>query len=427
MCGSARLRVRVEVTATTTTLDMTDLVPGTEYEWQVQGINTDCEELEWSEIATFTTLDGQTFTKDIIGYGTGEGNWYLIASPIDGIAPADVTNMIADPEEDYDLFIFQQVDYQEWRNYKFDMFVLEAGKGYLYANKEDVTLTFFGVPYNGDGDVVLEKVDNAIWSGWNLVGNPFAETVYIGDRDFYIMNFAGDEIIKSTSPSIEPMEGVFVIAENDGEMLTFNTEGPAKSAMLSLNLSQGRNIVDCAAVRFGVGRSLPKLQLNPNHTKVYFTMDDEDYAVVRSEGMGEIPVSFKAESNGSYTLSFAAEEVSFNYLHLIDNMTGADVDLLATPSYTFNAKTTDYASRFKLVFATGNNSNDDNFAFMSNGNLVINNEGKATVQVIDVNGRILSSESINGSASINIDAAAGVYMIRLINGNDVKVQKMVVR
>jgi len=108
-------------------------------------------------------------------------------------------------------------------------------------------------------------------------------------------------------------------------------------------------------------------------------------------------------------------------------MTGADVDLLANPSYTFNAKTTDYASRFKLVFATGNNSNDDNFAFMSNGNLVINNEGKATVQVIDVTGRILSSESINGSASINIDAAAGVYMIRLINGNDVKVQKMVVR
>ena len=373
----------------------------------------------------------QTFTKDIIGYGTGTGNWYMIASPIDGIDPFDVTNMIAYPEEDYDLFSFQQVDGEEWLNYKVDLFNLEAGKGYLYANKEDVTLTFTGLPYNGDGEVVLEKVDDAIWSGWNLVGNPFTETAYIGDRDFYIMNFGGTEIIKSTSPSIEPMEGVFVIAENDGEMLTFSTVPPAKSAMLSLNLSQGRNVVDCAAVRFGVGRSLPKLQLNPNSTKVYIPMDNVDYAVVLSEGAGELPVNFKAESNGTYTLSFTAEEVSFNYLHLVDNMTGADVDLLVPEpvegpaSYTFTAKTTDYPSRFKLVFATGNNS-DDNFAFFSNGSFVISNEGEATLQVVDVNGRILKNETINGSASVHINAAPGVYMLRLINGDNVKVQKVVV-
>jgi hypothetical protein len=38
------------------------------------------------------------------------------------------------------------------------------------------------------------------------------------------------------------------------------------------------------------------------------------------------------------------------YLHLIDSLTGADVDLLTEPSYTFDAKTTDDASRFRLVF-----------------------------------------------------------------------------
>ena len=115
-----------------------------------------------------------------------------------------------------------------------------------------------------------------------------------------------------------------------------------------------------------------------------------------------------------------------NYLHLIDNMTGADVNLLETPAYTFEAKTTDYASRFRLVFAAGN-SNDDNFAFFNNGNLVVNNEGNATLQVIDVNGRILNSESISGSTCISVNAAAGVYMIRLINGDNVKVQKVVVK
>jgi hypothetical protein len=46
--------------------------------------------------------------------------------------------------------------------------------------------------------------------------------------------------------------------------------------------------------------------------------------------------------------------------------------------------------------------------------------------VIDVNGRILCNEEINGSVSKRIDAAPGVYMLRLINNNDVKVQKIVV-
>ena len=108
-------------------------------------------------------------------------------------------------------------------------------------------------------------------------------------------------------------------------------------------------------------------------------------------------------------------------------MTGADVDLLQTPSYSFEAKTTDYESRFKLVFATGDNSNDDNFAFYSNGSFVINNEGNAELQVIDIMGRIVKSESINGCANVSVNGAAGVYMLRLVNGDNVKTQKVVVK
>jgi hypothetical protein len=39
----------------------------------------------------------------------------------------------------------------------------------------------------------------------------------------------------------------------------------------------------------------------------------------------------------------------------------------------------------------------------------------------------LSSEEIHGSISKHIEAAPGVYMLRLIKGDDVKVQKIVVR
>ena len=110
-------------------------------------------------------------------------------------------------------------------------------------------------------------------------------------------------------------------------------------------------------------------------------------------------------------------------------MTGNETDLLANPSYSFDARTTDYESRFKLVFATkdGPSTGSGTFAFYSNGSFVISNEGNATLQVIDVNGRILKNESINGCANVNVKAAAGVYMLRLVTGNDVKVQKVVVR
>ena len=78
---------------------------------------------------------------------------------------------------------------------------------------------------------------------------------------------------------------------------------------------------------------------------------------------------------------------------------------------------------------TGSSVTEDSFGFVNaNGNLsIFGIEGTATLQVIDVTGRVLSSETFSGSYERKLNAAPGVYMLRLINGNDVKVQKIVVR
>ena len=276
--------------------------------------------------------------------------------------------MIADPADNYDLFAFDQAfPGAEWRNYKVgDNFtVLESGKGYLYASKEDVTLSFTGTLYSG-----------------NLVGNPYNETVYIADgRAFYTMNSDGSDLMVSTSSSIEAMEGIFVIAIEDGETLAFTTapQAPQKGGV-ALNISQGRGLIDRAIVCFDEDNSqqkgcLPKFQLRDNSTKVYIPQDNRDYAVVNAEDQGEMPINFKAAKNGVYTLSisetFSSQLSAFSFLHLIDNLTGANIDLLQTPSYTFTARSDDYASRFKLVFSTGSDADDD-FAFISNGEIIVN-------------------------------------------------------
>lgn len=142
--------------------------------------------------------------------------------------------------------------------------------------------------------------------------------------------------------------------------------------------------------------------------------------------MGTMPVNFMAETNGTYSISLNTDEMSFSYLHLIDNLTGNDIDLLANPSYHFEAKVTDYESRFKLVFVSGDANDGNDFTFYSNDSWVINNEGHATLQVIDITGRIIKRESINGCPSISVNAAPGIYLFRLINGNDVKMQKILV-
>ena len=390
-------------------------------------------------VLNFHDPDASTgIDKEITCYEDAEGtdNYYLISSPVGAVNPEDVTNMIA--PNDYDLYYFNQSgddEGNEWFNYKAGAFGLEPGKGYLYANAgngEDptVTLTFPTTgTYDGDGVFPLDYVEGADFAGMNLVGNPYNATATVTvtddpDCQFYVMNAATGEVVSSEVSTVEPMQGIFVKATAPGKQVTFTVgETGDKVSKLSLNLLGNKGLVDRAIVNFGEG-SLTKFQIHSNSTKLYIPVDGEDYAVVSSAEMGELPVNFEAKKSGSYTLAVSSE-LSFNYLHLIDNKTGADIDLLATPSYSFEAQATDYASRFRLVFATGNS--EDTFAFYSNGSFVINNEGEATVQVMDVTGRMLSSEAINGSASINVEGAAGVYMVRLVNGENVRVQKIIVK
>jgi hypothetical protein len=198
------------------------------------------------------------------------------------------------------------------------------------------------------------------------------------------------------------------------------------------NSRDAQPATDNAIIRFDNGNALEKFSFRDNTTKVYIPQGNKDYAVVSAEAQGEMPVNFKAEEDGTYTISFNTENVEFGYLHLIDNKTGNDIDLLQTSSYTFEASRIDYASRFRLVFSAIGNENDsenNDFGFFdANGNfLILGIEGTATLQVMDVTGRTISSETFSGDYSKAINASAGVYMLRLVQGNDVRTQKVVVK
>ena len=369
----------------------------------------------------------ETYELTINGYTSAANGWHLIASPV-ATTPDQVENMT---NETFDLYRFNPTAIgAEWENYKNEEhndFSIVPGQGYLYANSQNVNLIFSGEAYDGDGIIPLANV------GFNLVGNPYSVSAVIDREEFYVMveTEEGSKIMPATdNTTIAEMQGIFVEAEDEGESVTFTAVGKnnvnnRQEAAMVMNITQNRgSLIDRAIIRFGEGRSMSKFQLFENGSKLYIPQNGKDYAVVSASEMGEMPVSFKAEKNGTYTISINTENVEMGYLHLIDNMTGNDVDLLATPSYSFNAQTTDYESRFRLVFSADNSNTGDSFAFISNGNLIINGQG--TLEVFDITGRMISSTDATQNVS-TAELNAGVYMLRLTNGNSVKTQKIVVK
>ena len=375
-----------------------------------------------------------TAEKNIVGVPDRN---YLLTNPVmDELDPEalDMTN------GDYSLYYFDQSETPEWRSYQQDAFNLINGKGYLYAKGEDTIISFHGELNPANTDIVMDLAYDAeaYYAGFNLVGNPYCCNAYLTEyRDFYTLNEEGDEVVIATDYVIAPMQAILLKALEE-EQLTFTTTEPSYDQQ-SITISLTRdsvNLCDNARIRLGAGIGLEKFQLNADHDKLYFPMDDKEYAMAYADTLAVMPMNFKAENEGVYMLYFDTDSLTFEYLHLIDNFTEDDVDLLETPNYTFNVEATDEEDRFLVVFdpsgievptdhLTEYGEGSGTFAFISNGEIrLVENYPDASLQVVDMTGRVIAKGDATKRISTN-GIPAGIYVLRLINGKDVKVQKMV--
>ena len=241
-----------------------------------------------------------------------------------------------------------------------------------------------------------------------------------------------DPQTKQSNNAVPPCTGIIVKAGTSGTV-AFSKEAPAGQTgggNLQIALAQantrGADRIDNAIVSFNEGDELPKFYFGESLANITIPQNGEDYSIVSAEAQGELPLNFKTNENGSYTLRFSSLNTEFSYLHLIDNLTGNDVDLLETPSYTFDARQTDYASRFKLVFVKDNADMGDDFAFVSNGEIIVN--GTGTLQVFDVLGHELFRKELSTLHSpLSTFHSPGVYVLRLIDGDNVKNQKIIIK
>jgi len=410
-----------------------------------------------------------TVKKDITAYSQNDG-WHLIASPVaEALTPTAANGWLANS---YDLYAFDQSEALEWRNYEADpkpFSTIDNKTGYLYANSGNTTLTFAGTLANNATPTPLAYDANASLKGFNLIGNPYPCEAYTTKPFFVLQYNAADDCTDFVvgSGAIAPCEAILVQAQGEGESVSFSksqTRTEGITIALTQNSDRGSALIDRVRINIGENDKLSKYSLNPNASKLYLTQDGQDLAVAtigrdvaRNGSVGrdaarhvstEIPVNFKAAKNGTYTLTFDTQNLDLDYLHLIDNMTGADVDLL-TPAgfplykwgqgglneprqaeYTFEAKTTDYASRFRLVFSEPADETSANrpFAYIADGEIIINEADArgASLQVVDMTGHVLVSVGGHTRCVPTAGMAPGVYVLRLIDGDSVRTQKIVI-
>ena len=380
-----------------------------------------------------------TVKKAIQPYTEGHNDgWNLIASPvIEDLEADDVPGLL---RNEYDLYAFDPSgtddngNAKEWRNYKAGAFTdIKHKVGYLYANSEETTLTFAGT-LAGIAEATELSLNAGDFAGFNLIGNPYPCNAY-ANKPFYVLQYNQEEDNTSFVPGsnpIPPCSAILVQAQNDGETVSFSKTPIAEPSSIVMHLSEQKlrsnTALDEARISFEEQCQLTKYTWGKAASTIYIPQNGQNFAVACANGQNEMPLNFKAAKNGTYTLDFKVENMEADYLHLIDNMTGADVDLLATPSYSFEGKADDYESRFKLVFSNYEDANDDNvhFAYYADGEIrLVETCHGASLQVVDMMGHVVLAGDAMNRVSTN-GMTAGVYVLRLINGNDVKTQKIVI-
>lgn len=367
--------------------------------------------------------------------------WYAISSPVNNQKFEDVTHLTT---ATHNIFRYDEEDrmWQEYRNAAnlFDEF--ENGRGYIYRTADNGG--FIG--YNGSentGDIkckinYTERNDNL--SGINLVGNPYNHAIYkstaMDDEalapGYCILNENGTWSYKSDDEAI-PVGTAFLVqtkAAGKGEYtITMRDTDAAPSTKgikndIWFTVDCG-DFSDVAHVEFTQGKNFSKMShYNEDAPMLYIKHDGADYASLdMSENNSSIDLCFKAMMMGKYTLSFNVNG-TYSYLHLIDRMTGADVDMLIEEEYSFIGSDYDNEERFIVKFTNDASAGvNETFAWQSGSDIIVNGNGELIV--FDVTGKMLMNMFVNGTETINVPTK-GVCILRMV-GDEVKTQKIVIK
>ncbi len=375
----------------------------------------------------------------------GVDGWDLISSPIGTVNIASVTNLAPAPVGtalQYDLYSYNEAS-KTWYNQQgteHQFTQLMVGEGYLYSRKENADLGFAGEVSSASITKALTYTEaNGTLAGWNLVGNPYTHNITWANLEptnvvttgYYTLGYDGQWSAEpSTTTVIKPMQGFLVKANDSGAKIIFNntaSKSRANDDYIKFIVANSQ-YEDAAYAMFSENVGLDKINhRNADIPMVYIPQNGQNYAIATMDDNTQaFELNFKAMTTGQYTLSYKAEG-KYSYLHVIDRLTGEDIDMLLDGEYSFIGSPRDNEARFIVKLSYNANIDEievnDNFAYQNGSDIIVNGNGE--LQVFDVTGRMVMNTKINGIQTVNVPAT-GMYIFRMV-GESVQTQKIVVR
>ena len=367
--------------------------------------------------------------------------WQFIASPF---TEAAVDDFVPTQGNNYDLYRYAGSADEEWDNHKDNhldqsWWYFNPGEGYLasYDKLGEATLRGTlnsGVTYSWDNLTYDNSKDLA---KFHLVGNPFtfnmewnkvAQTNMV--EGYAVLNDNGSGYIYMTEGTVAVGDAFFVKAKDENPSMSYNAASKATRGEKanSLNvIATGNAGKDNVVINFaGKSEGFNKLQnFNDAIATVYVAEDGKNYGIYNCDAdVQEVELSFNANQMGNYTISIEPNG-KFQTVTLVDRFTGIETNMLVE-DYNFTAMSNVNANRFIVRMVNGQQTTDNShFVYQSGEELILNIQGD--VQIVDVLGRVVyKGEAMNDINRINVSSFnSGAYMVRVMNGNEVKVEKII--
>ena len=349
-----------------------------------------------------------------------------------------------------------------------------AGRGYLYSVQEtNPTKEFIGNLNNGSVSypITFTETLNPILfglKGFNLVGNPYPSSVDWqatsgwdrtklevsgGGSDMWVWNPTANNYgvfnsasgvgTNSISRYLAPMQGYFVKAANNGNLVFdnsvrahtgagnwFKNTGINNPVIRIAVESVAGNGADEALLQFGYSESnqgTPKLFSHVSSApSLYLSLDDKKYSVrylTNTTENNSVPMEFKAGKEGVYKLVFNFDSREFDFIQLEDRLLKTSTSVKPVSSYLFKSSKEDSVSRFVLHFTAAEIAivkELNGLVYMDGSQIAVDLKGingQTEIKLFDISGKLILQKYLegNGLTKLDLNLATQILVVRLTN------------
>jgi hypothetical protein len=416
-----------------------------------------------------------TVERYIPAWGTSLQGWHLLSSPVS--SQAFQPTFVSDPPSSSEDFYLWDETTNYWINskvgteapYTFNAVFgsnFVVGQGYLASYGSSSNKDFVGTPNTSTvSDIALTYTSSSGRKGSNLLGNPYpcgivwnVETwkpdnttisgvaKVLSSADASYTDIAVDEIIPA-------MNGFFVYT-NEATTLSIPSSAKTHGGTWFKNPTTTQKLVLTAVDIEGETAQKSVISINPNASQSYDLLYDgvfaRFYAPAFYSKVGDyklstnaipslpdnlvVPFYFEKNEGASYRIEASGVETMGVATTLLDKKTGITTDLNVNSSYEFTSEEGDNPDRFEIHFGVvgidDQRTTPTIQAYVYGQQLkVLGNGGITQLDIFDVQGRLLSSETINvmDGYSKTLNLQAGMYVVRLQNKEGVSSTKVIIK